>query len=40
MLKERGMVVDHATLNRWLIEYAPLLEKEFRKKYKKQTGLR
>ncbi len=39
MLKERVVQVDHATLNRWVIEYAPLLEKEFRKKYKRQPGL-
>ena len=35
---ERGIPVDHSTLNRWVIEYAPLLEEEFRKKYKKKTG--
>lgn len=39
MLKERGIEVDHATINRWVIEYAPLLEEEFRKKHKRTTGL-
>ncbi len=30
LLKERGVEVDHATLNRWVIKYAPELEKSFR----------
>lgn len=38
MMLERGTKVDHSTLNRWVIEFAPLLENEFRKKYKKKTG--
>jgi putative transposase len=38
MMLERGIKVDHSTLNRWVIEYAPLLENEFRKNYKKKTG--
>ncbi len=25
MMLERGTKVDHATLNRWVIEYSPLL---------------
>ncbi len=31
---ERGVCVDHSTLNRWVLKYAPLLEKpveEFQK---------
>jgi len=39
MLKERGISIDHATINRWVIKYSPLLEKEFRKKHKRPTGL-
>ena len=39
MLKERGILVDHATINRWVLEYAPLLENEFRKKYKRPVGM-
>jgi putative transposase len=26
--KERGVEVDHATLNRWLLKYVPLLEQK------------
>jgi putative transposase len=29
MREERGVDVDHFTLNRWVAKYAPLLEKEF-----------
>ena len=29
-MEERGVEVDHSTLNRWVLKYAPLLEKEFR----------
>jgi putative transposase len=37
LLEERGIALDHATVNRWVIKYAPLLESEFRKK-KRATG--
>jgi len=30
MMRERGVEVDHATLNRWVVKYAPFLEKQFR----------
>ncbi len=30
MMEERGVSVDHATLNRWVLKYAPELEKQFR----------
>ncbi|MBX3325697.1 MAG: IS6 family transposase [Nitrospira sp.] len=30
MMEERGVAVDHATLNRWVIKYAPEVEKAFR----------
>ena len=39
LLRERGVEVDHATINRWVIEYAPLLEKIFRDKHKRKTGM-
>ena len=26
---ERGVAVDHSTLNRWVIKYAPEFEKQF-----------
>ena len=30
MMEERGVEVDHSTLNRWVLKYAPLFEREFR----------
>jgi putative transposase len=30
MMEEHGVEVDHATLNRWVFKYVPLLEREFR----------
>jgi putative transposase len=30
MMGERGVEVDHSTLNRWAVKYVPLLEKQFR----------
>src|SRR5215468_8796384 len=32
MMQERGVNVDHATLNRWVIKYAPEVEKQFRRR--------
>jgi putative transposase len=31
MMGERGVTVDHSTLNRWVIKYAPEVEKRFRR---------
>lgn len=31
MMQERGVSVGHATLNRWVIKYAPEVEKQFRR---------
>ena len=31
MMQERGVVIDHSTLNRWVIKYAPMFEKQFRR---------
>lgn len=39
MLKERGISIGHATINRWVIKYSPQLEKEFRKKHKRSVGM-
>ena len=39
LMRERGLSVDHSTLNRWVVQYAPLLENEFRKGYKRNVGL-
>src|ERR1700676_4573533 len=30
MMDERGVEVDHSTLNRWVLKYVPLLDKQFR----------
>ena len=38
MMLERGIHVDHSTINRWVIHYSPLLEDEFRRKFKRKTG--
>uniref|UniRef100_UPI002604A27D IS6 family transposase n=1 Tax=uncultured Aquimarina sp. TaxID=575652 RepID=UPI002604A27D len=35
----RGVKVDHATIQRWVFKFNPLLEKEFRKR-KKSVGKR
>ena len=32
MMGERGVHVDHATLNRWVIKYSPQLEEEFHRR--------
>jgi putative transposase len=37
MMQERGVLVDHSSINRWAIRFLPLLEKVFRK-YKHQVG--
>ena len=31
MMGERGVAVDHSTLNRWVIKYAPEVERQFRR---------
>jgi putative transposase len=35
---ERGLEVDHSTINRWVIKYSPQLEELFRKRRKKRVG--
>ena len=35
---ERGLKVDHSTINRWVIEYAPQLEKIFPNRCKRPVG--
>lgn len=32
MMAERGIDVDHSTINRWVLQYSPQLEKNFRNK--------
>ena len=38
LMLERGMRVDHATINRWVIKYTPELEQEFSAKHKLTSG--
>lgn len=38
LMLERGMSVDHSTVNRWVVHFAPLLENEFRKTHKRKVG--
>jgi putative transposase len=35
---ERGTQVDHPTINRWAVHYAPLFEEKFRRNYKRKVG--
>ena len=35
---ERGVIVDHATINRWVIKFTPILEHTLRRKKKKVSG--
>ena len=37
MMQERGVFVDHSTINRWAIRFLPLLEKVFRN-FKRPAG--
>jgi transposase-like protein len=37
MIKEQGINLDHSTINRWVLKYAPELEQKFRKR-KKPVG--
>jgi hypothetical protein len=30
LFRERGLAVDHSTLNRWVLAYAPLIERRLR----------
>jgi len=32
LMQERGVTVDHATINRWVLKYAPLLEEAFHRR--------
>src|SRR5210317_1437406 len=37
LMKERGVKLHHATVQRWVVKYTPILEVEFRKR-KKAVG--
>jgi transposase-like protein len=39
MMAERGIIVDHSTLHRWVIRLVPLLDKAFRR-HKRSVGRR
>jgi putative transposase len=39
LLEERGADVDHSTVQKWVVNYAPQLEQAFRKR-KKPVGRR
>ena len=32
MMQERGVEVDHSSLNRWVLKYTPVLDKVFRQR--------
>ncbi|NQY36361.1 MAG: IS6 family transposase [Alteromonadaceae bacterium] len=38
LLAERGVQVDHATIHRWVLEYAPQLEVVFRCRKRAVSG--
>jgi putative transposase len=38
MMLERGTHVDHATLNRWVVEFSPKLEAVFRRRHKRKVS--
>ena len=38
IMAERGFEVDHSTIHRWVIRYAPLLEQKFRQVKRKPCG--
>ena len=38
MMAERGVHVDHATIHRWTVHYAPLLLKQFNQRKRPVTG--
>jgi len=38
MMAERGITVDHATIHRWTVHYAPLLLERFNKRKQAVTG--
>ena len=38
LASERGLKVDHSTINRWVINYAPQLEEVFHKRHKQPVG--
>jgi transposase-like protein len=39
MMRERGVEVDHSTINRWVLQYAPELDKRLRPHLKPTNDL-
>ena len=39
LASESGLKVDHSSINRWVIHYAPQLEETFRKRHKRPVGI-
>ncbi len=39
LVLERGLKVEHSTINRWVIKDAPLLEAVFRRRHKRPVGI-
>jgi len=38
LMAERGVAVDHSTINRWVVKFSPKLEAEFTKRQKNKIG--
>ena len=38
LMLERGVNVDHSTVNRWVVKYSPKLESQFCNHHKKKVG--
>lgn len=38
LMLERGVSVDHSTINRWVVKYSPKLESQFCNHHKKKVG--
>ena len=38
LMRERGVPVDHATVNRWVVKYSPQLEETFHRR-KRPVGV-
>ena len=36
---ERGLNVDHSSVNRWVMDYSPQLEESFRQRHKRPVGM-
>lgn len=39
LLRIRGVIVDHATIQRWVVKFTPMIDMNFRKR-KKKPGMR